>query len=90
MRFEPPFRQPAVMLFHLDGGFTRVQLLHVAGCWEIPTACIPPALRPIGSRLLVVMPRFSVEAHDTPETIRLWLESCEVGPLAPEDELPEP
>jgi hypothetical protein len=56
-RFEEPVR----VLFHLDGGFTKVILertieigLAYGGTeWDVPTEKIPVYLRKIGSRFVV-------------------------------------
>jgi hypothetical protein len=70
---KEPFRHVVRVEMHLPGGFTRVILFALAHGdlrWDIPTECIPPHLRPIGSEFLVIMPRFTPEPGDTPDAIR--------------------
>jgi hypothetical protein len=58
---------------HLPGGFTRVRLYalgHGEGWWEIPTEAIPSHMRSLGSKMLVTVPRFSVEEGDQIAEIR--------------------
>jgi hypothetical protein len=69
---------------HLPGGFTRVRLFalaHGQGWWEIPTNKIPAELRPLGSRLFLTAPRFTVEAGDQMEEIRDQVHEFEVRAL---------
>jgi hypothetical protein len=73
MKFLESFRHPAVVEMHLPGGFTRVRLFalaHGKGWWEIPTERIPAHLRHLGSKVLVTIPRFSVEEVDPHAYIR--------------------
>lgn len=63
---------------HLNSGITKVSLLRTEGqglagggvTWDIPTEAIPVHLRSIGSRMIVVVPRFTPEASDSPAHIR--------------------
>jgi hypothetical protein len=70
---QSPFRHTAEVEMHLPGGFTRLilsDLAHGGHRLDIPTDAIPLLLRPIGSRLVVVAPRFQVEPSDTQKSIR--------------------
>jgi hypothetical protein len=57
-------RGPARVLFHLNGGYTKILFEDTVGsgqgdggiCWDIPTRLIPPHLRMIGSRFCVIRP----------------------------------
>lgn len=84
MRTRSPFREPAQVVMHLDSGYTRVRLRSGGFEWEIPTEKIPPDLRRIGSRVLITMPRFSVDVTDSAEDIRRAIDRLEVHPL-PDD-----
>ena len=58
---------------HLPGGSTRLVLPEVAHGEirvEIPTEAIPLHLRGLGSRFIVVQPRFTPEPTDTIEAVR--------------------
>jgi len=78
VKISVPFKEPAQLLMHLNSGFTKVILLGTKGqgladggvTWEIPTEVIPAHLRPVGSRFIVVAPRFTPEVSDSAETIR--------------------
>jgi len=85
-----PFREPARILFHLNG-ITRIVLeryegmgIADGGLWEIPTDLIPLDLRPIGSRFMLVGQFIQAETRDTGEELRealrtLRVESIEGG-----------
>ena len=66
---------------HLEGGFTRLTMTRYGGFSEVPTAAIPLYLRAIGSELLVVLPRFTPEDHDTVDDICHMLDHVEVHTL---------
>lgn len=89
MQFAEPFCHPAIVEMHLPGGYTRVRLFALAhgyAWWEIPTRAIPAFLRPLGSRLFVTTPRFTVEPEDSIEAIRERVQEAVVRPLT-DDEL---
>lgn len=84
MKVLEPFRHPAVVEMHLPGGFTRVRLFalgHGEGWWEVPTAKIPAHLRHMGSKVLVTVPRFSVEEADLLPDIRSQVDNVLVKEL---------
>lgn len=88
MRIGEPFRHPAIVEMHLPGGYTRVRLFalgHGEGWWEIPTNTIPHHLRPLGSRLFVTTPRFTVEPSDPIDQVRERVQEAEVRELAESD-----
>lgn len=72
MNPEPEWREPARVLMHLNGGFTKVILERTIGIghanggteWDIPTHRIPLHLRAIGSRFVIVMPAGPQESGD--------------------------
>jgi hypothetical protein len=69
---------------HLPGDFTRIflfKLAHGEHRLDIPTIKIPLQLRGIGSEFLVVMPRFTPEASDTPEAVREMCAQVQVEQL---------
>jgi hypothetical protein len=91
MKHLSPFREPALVDFHLDHGYTRIRLTrleHVGGVsqpyWDIPTDRIPLRLRAIGSKIFVIMPRFWPEEHDSIE--EMPLPQCEVRELRDDDD----
>ena len=89
MKFLESFRHPAVVEMHLPGGFTRVRLFalaHGEGWWEIPTERIPAHLRHLGGKVLVTVPRFSVEAGDPLTDIRRQVHNVLVEDLPTPDE----
>jgi hypothetical protein len=53
--------------------------------WDIPTQSIPHHLRGIGSRFLVVAPRFIPEAHDSADDIRRVRDEIEISELTGHD-----
>ena len=66
-----PFREPVRVEFHLSEGVTRVVYERVPNSWlEIPTADIPPHLRHIGSRFILVGNGITPEKGDSIEEIR--------------------
>jgi len=85
---------PAIVLAHLDGGFTRVKLL-VPGTdpggvdyplWEIPTDCFPIELRGLGSRVMIHHTAMRPEENDTADTIRAHTRDFALEPLSHTDE----
>lgn len=72
------FREPARVVMHLNGGFTKVALERTIGSgmanggihWDIPTDRIPLHLRAIGIRFLVVTQSIRPEPHDSAVAIR--------------------
>ncbi len=88
MRVGEPFRHPAIVEMHLPGGFTRVRLFalgHGQGWLDIPTNKIPADLRQLGSRLLLTVPRFTVEESDKMEEIRKQVDEMDVRKLSSSD-----
>jgi hypothetical protein len=71
-------REPARVEMHLDGGHTRVRLERMTGVgmaeqgthWDIPTRRIPPELRAIGSRFVVVSLGIWPEPGDSVDALR--------------------
>jgi hypothetical protein len=84
-----PFREPARLLFHLGGGYSRVLLTRFDGMGitdgsvgiDIPTTAIPPALRGLGSRFVVVGQYITPEDHDTADDLRAALRAVHVEEL---------
>jgi hypothetical protein len=78
MQIGTSFREPARVVMHLNGGFTKVVLERTMGsgmadggiCWDIPTDRIPLHLRAIGSRFLVVTHVIRPDADDTVDALR--------------------
>jgi hypothetical protein len=89
------FHFPAVVLLHHDGGTSRVKILGVGRpssdpdypYWDIPTKCVPEALRRIGTKVVVHYVTQHPEAHDTADQIRDARDSYLVEPLSEADEL---
>ena len=75
---------------HLNGGFTQVSLIRSEGQgladggvrWDIPTAKIPFHLRAVGSRFLLIAPRFTPEEHDSVDEIRSLRDQLEIRELS--------
>ncbi len=71
-------REPARILFHLDHGYTKISLERTEGKglayggaeWDIPTASIPPYLRKIGARFIIITDTITPEENDSVEDIR--------------------
>ena len=71
----PP--EPVRVLFHLDGGYTKVFLERSKDWgmvdfwidWDIPTNSIPPDLRKIGSRFLLYESSLYSDEDDSLEDI---------------------
>ncbi|HKI37948.1 MAG TPA: hypothetical protein VKA46_39200 [Gemmataceae bacterium] len=84
-----PWREPARVLMHLNGGYTKVSLERFEGVglanggieWDIPTRSIPPHLRGIGSRFLVVTSTISPEANDSPDELRAAIAAVTIEEL---------
>ena len=85
-----PVREPARVLMHLNGGYTKISLERTEGLgmanggieWDIPTRLIPPHLRPIGSRFLIVTNVVSaVEPSDTADELRAVCDSYTIEEL---------
>jgi hypothetical protein len=71
-----PFREPARLLFHLNG-ISRIVLerfegmgIADGGLWDISTELIPLGLRTIGARFYVVGQHVWPDARDTGESLR--------------------
>ena len=58
------------MLFHQNGGFTRIELLRTGHTVEVPTELIPFDLRKIGSRFFFAFRVIRPDYDDSPEIIR--------------------
>jgi hypothetical protein len=86
MKVQKPFREPARILLHLDAGYTLIELTRLGWRWEIPTRIIPYALRPLCSKLLIVAPRFTVEASDSADDIRWMIASLQILELPDQDD----
>lgn len=92
MKTRPPFREPVRVMMHFNG-YTRVSVIRTEGLglanggaeWDIPTQCIPHHLRSIGSRFLIVTPRFTPEEHDSAEDIRRIRDQIEIYELTGHD-----
>lgn len=71
-------REPAKLLMHLNGGYSKVILERTVGLgladggieWEIPTDVLPSHLRAIGSRFVVVRESIVPEDDDSVDEIR--------------------
>jgi hypothetical protein len=95
MRDEPKkrtvVREPAKVVMHLDGGYTRISLTRIEGLgiadggvlWDIPTEAIPFNLRRIGSQFLVIQQ--NVDKHDSPEQVRHIRDQIEIRELTAQD-----
>ena len=71
MKKRGPYREPVRVEFHLSGGYTREVFERVPGAWrDIATASIPPHLRLLGSRFVLVYYGITPEEHDTTAEIR--------------------
>ena len=77
MKLCDPIRHPVRVLFHLNEGYTRVLMERLVDGrpvslydLDIPTSIIPPHLRPLGSRFMLIWPSYRVEAADSAEEIR--------------------
>jgi hypothetical protein len=81
MKTELPIRQEAKVEMHLNGGFTRVSINFNRHQWDIPTDKIPPHLRRIGSKFIVVMPIIRPELSDSADAIREALVQLEIEEL---------
>lgn len=68
MKFGNDYREPVRVLFHQNGGFTRLEYLRLGHWVEIRTEIIPQDLRKIGSRFILsfgaIRPEQSDSAHD--------------------------
>ena len=85
VQVHEPFRLAARVEMHLPGGCKRVLLFAIDRGdirQDIPTEAIPLHLRPIGSEFLVVLPRFTVEATDSPEAVRAVSRKMQVEVLS--------
>jgi hypothetical protein len=97
MKKRSPVREPARVLMHLNGGYTCISLIRTEGVgmanggatWDIPTEAIPPQLRSIGSQFLIVVPRFAIEDHDSPDDIRRMTAEIEIHELTGQDKFTE-
>jgi hypothetical protein len=82
-----PFREPARLLFHLNGVsrivVERYEGLGIAdgGFWDIPTGLIPLELRSLGARFLIVGQYVWPEAGDSGEELRDAVRSLRVEPI---------
>jgi hypothetical protein len=66
-----PLREPVRLILHLNEGYTRVLLERSEGVfWDIPTEVIPPHLRALGSRFIVVTDALWPEPSDTAREVR--------------------
>lgn len=86
MIVSPPFRHAARVELHLSGGVTRVVLFDLARGdirQDIPTDKIPLHLRPIGSKFIVILPRFRPEPTDSADDIRTFCQKIEIEELNP-------
>ena len=77
MKLRESIRYPVRVLFHLNEGYTRVLMDSLldgvpASLYDldVPTKIIPPHLRRLGSRFILVWPLFSVDATDSADEIR--------------------
>lgn len=87
MKVQTPFNEPARLIFHLDAGYSRIELIRLRCQWEIPTNAIPIPLRHIGAQFLVIAPRFSVEDTDSADEIRQKIATLQISELATNDQL---
>jgi hypothetical protein len=76
VKLRETIRLPVRVAFHLNEGYTRVLWdgfrADVPG-WDIPTEIIPPHLRRLGSRFLLVWTPISVEVGDSADEIRTMM-----------------
>ena len=84
MRSRDEFKIPVEVKWHLNEGYTQVQLLagseHVL--LDIETTKIPVSLRTIGSRFLLVRRPYEPDRRDSAQDIREALQDSEaVEPL---------
>lgn len=78
MKTGTNFREPARVVMHLSSGFTKVALERTMGSgmadggiyWDIPTVRIPPHLRAIGSRFVVITQSVRPEPQDSADALR--------------------
>jgi hypothetical protein len=78
MKSGTSWREPARVVMHLNGGFTKVILERTLGVGlanggidvDIPTDCIPFHLRAIGSRFLVTTQSMQPDPLDSADIIR--------------------
>ena len=89
MKVQTPFNEPARLIFHLDAGYSRIELIRLKWHWEIPTSSIPIPLRHIGAKFLVIAPRFSVEDTDSADEIRQMIATLRISELATNDQFAE-
>ncbi len=76
-------QEPVRVEFHLDHGYTQVILERTIGIGfadggisrEIPTYCISPELRTIGSRFILSIPNLILDDEDCVEDIREALDN---------------
>lgn len=75
---------------HLSGGFTKVLLEQTAGAgladggieWDIPTDRIPPHLRAVGSRFVIVSRSLRPEPHDSVDELRAAADDLAIEELS--------
>jgi hypothetical protein len=63
-------RLKANIQFHLDHGYTRIELEDPNSHWDIPTCSIPRHLRKIGSIILVSTESLYPDPEDTATQMR--------------------
>lgn len=89
-------KEPARVLMNLSGGYTKVVLERTIGCGltdgavelDIPTAIIPPPLRAIGSRFIVVSRAVVPDENDTPDEIRRLVSDLKIEELVAQEPKP--
>ena len=90
MKHRDEMRHPVRVLFHLNEGYTCVLMERLVGDkyvalhdLDIPTKVIPPHLRPLGSRFMLVWSPFSVKVTDSIEDIRNHVMNLRAEELPP-------
>lgn len=86
-------REPVRVTMHLNEGYTKVVLERTVGLgmadggieWDIPTEIIPPHLRPIGSRFILVSADREPQEDDYANRVQrnLSLEVEEIDTFSP-------
>jgi hypothetical protein len=84
-------REPVRVTMHLNEGYTKVVLERTVGLgmadggieWDIPTEIIPPYLRPIGSRFILVSADREPQENDPEHLIQRRISELRVEEIDP-------